>query len=298
QSTLSSPSAVLHTLPPFLLLPLLLLLLLLPLLLFLLLLQQHQRLNLSAMYILHDTTDNGTAGKDAPRFDDRIVQTLLCFRTGVFNKNATRNYVKTTDGEQTNPPPPRKNWSYKHHVPHIRILKAIETKILGKTRLQALRWLMDVAKVLGIRPDEQLVKRFKYPPTNRVDYETWADWCIGSICDWKENIFYGPGTGDHRGTHVDYPDGGARSSAQLSRVAGAAEALRNAIPGLSIEEVVKHTSEEVSGKRDKGLKRTFVESEGEPWYKPSASMQTDDDDSDYDSVNADFEKGLQKKSRL
>jgi hypothetical protein len=201
---------------------------------------------------------------------------LICARTDVFDKTEMHNYVKNTDGE---PKVGSKSWVYNHYVPHSRILKAIEANILDKTRLQAFTWLRGVTRALGIQPD-QYIERFGDAMVNRVTYDAWVDWCIGSICDWRENIFYGPGTGDKQGTSLDHPKGGKRSKTQEKRVEEAAKKLQRAIGNkLSLAETVKHTNELVMKEVGHG---TFVEEKGEPWYKTLNTVLLDDDSSDSD----------------
>jgi hypothetical protein len=263
------------------------------------------------MYILYDKLDCGLgqAGKNVPAFQDLQVYALLSVRTDIFDKTEMQNWVKKTDGNKGKPSGNRKNWVYNHHVPHSRILKAIEANILGKSRLDAMDWLVEVVKKLEIQPDEYFNKLFKSHTPNRMAYDARVDWCIGSICDWKQNIFYGPGSGDHRGTTLDTPP---KKTKQYTRVKDAAKKLREVIGvKLSIDEEVKHTDEKVWAEKDPS-KPTFVEYKGQPWWESLGGDDlpddTDSDDSEFNSQRNESEsedgelpeknvKGGQKQTR-
>jgi len=244
------------------------------------------------MYILYDTLDcGGQAGQNVSTFWDLQVYALLSVRTDIFDKTEMQNWVKKTDGNKGMPSGNRKNWVYNHHVPHSRILKAIEANISGMSRLKAMKWLRRVANDLGIQPDQYFKKLFEYPPSNRMSYDAWVDWCIGSICDWKQNIFYGPGSGDHRGTTLDTPP---KRTKQYDRVKAAAQRLKDVIGDkLSIEEQVKHTDEKVWPEKDPS-KPTFVEYKGKPWWKTLGGddlpEDTDSDDSEFKSEDGELPK--------
>ncbi|KAI4187991.1 MAG: hypothetical protein L6R41_002456 [Letrouitia leprolyta] len=98
----------------------------------------------------------------------------------------------------------------------------------------AIEWLMNVTSKLNITPDEEVAK------TNwgesRIAYDVWADWAVSAIRDWNENIVYGPGSGDQRGTAIDKPN----DPQQLDRVKKAAKKLDKHIPAeppLSVDKV-------------------------------------------------------------
>jgi hypothetical protein len=70
----------------------------------------------------------------------------------------------------------------------------------------------------------------------RAATSAWINWVLEAICDYPDNIFYGPGTGDGAGTLVDVPDG-SKKDEQLARVMKGASRLRSVVGG-SIEKLV------------------------------------------------------------
>lgn len=187
------------------------------------------------MLMIYDKEDfdPSTNATDAPAFLKRTICYMVYVRTDSFDKTTMQNWVKEKDGVAT---VNGKNWVYNHYVPHSRIQKAIQEIIVRNeiSRETAIEWLISIALELKIEADQKLAA--SNWGDSRVAYDVWMDWAVSAICDWKENIFYGPGLGDERGTALDIP----KNSRQLARVKRAAAKLHELIPAdppLSIEKI-------------------------------------------------------------
>ncbi|KAJ0382970.1 hypothetical protein COL922a_011422 [Colletotrichum nupharicola] len=53
----------------------------------------------------------------------------------------------------------------------------------------------------------------------------WQQWALEAFCDYPDNCYYGPGTGDAAGTKVDVPNG-VNAVDQKKRLQAAAIQLR------------------------------------------------------------------------
>lgn len=150
------------------------------------------------------------------------VLSLTYVRSNAFDKSKMQNWVRKIDGEPLNE---GKNWVYNHYVPHSRIRDSIRDTILGNemTRTELLEWLIYITGELKIVPDIDLQQ--SRAEESRAAYDTWVDWAITAICDWKCNIFFGPGEGDHGGTSLDTPTGTKQGKQQLERVQEAQKRL-------------------------------------------------------------------------
>jgi hypothetical protein len=180
------------------------------------------------MIIAYDKTD-----KESPNFLDEQIVEFRMVRSPQYDFASVKKWVKETDGEDG-------SQIYRHYVPFQRIWQAISSLMLMKTRREVLGWLIKrVLPVLKLEEDEFL-KRYADPMENRMAFDIWLDWAVGSICDWKENIYYGDGEGDHAGSELDKPTG-PKKAAIATRVEAAAETLAKVISGLSIEQRVNLT---------------------------------------------------------
>ncbi|KAK0717696.1 hypothetical protein B0T26DRAFT_872102 [Lasiosphaeria miniovina] len=218
------------------------------------------------MLILYDEEDF-KLGSTKKAFGDRAVLQMVYVRTDMLGSDKMKAYVKAKDGE----PEPivsgkPKHWVYNHYVPHGRIIKAIEDVIVNKmmTRAQVLAWLDSVTKALKIEPDEFL-KQVQNPLTSRPAFDVWVDWAAAAICDWRENMFYGPGTGDGAGTRIDSPSGGANSAAQLARVKLGAAELKKNLPRLSLADHIPNEEFEYSA--DEGDEQRVAAPKGDQWWE-------------------------------
>ena len=137
--------------------------------------------------------------------------------------------VKNEDGDATHG-----TQIYRHYIPYQVLRVALEKIFVedGKSREMTCRWLyftvLALYKDCKIFPFEKLK-----PPHNLFEVHTrmgssaWTTWALEAICDYPDNIFYGPGMGDGSGTKVDIPTGATKVQ-QLQRVRAGAVRLRNA----------------------------------------------------------------------
>lgn len=152
------------------------------------------------MLCLYDNEDRDlTADTYVSRtFKDRTLVMMVYARTDTFDKTQMQNWVLAHDSVEG-------SRVCNHYVPHNRILRAIEITIIGMTREEAINWLNNAVSILNIEPDVYLKNLVGSPLMSRPAYDAWADWAIGSICDWRQNMFYGAGSGDKGGTSLDVP---------------------------------------------------------------------------------------------
>jgi hypothetical protein len=116
---------------------------------------------------------------------------------------------------------------YKHCVPYDRIFRTLESNLLGNTRSQCVKLLKGYLSGLGIDDGTGFD-----PLSKRIEFDAWFSWAFEAICDWPENIFRGPGSGDAGGTGIDIPS--APSSDLRNRLENAMGAL-NAFVGVNLD---------------------------------------------------------------
>lgn len=251
------------------------------------------------MLLIYDKEDCDSTdpSRESPPFLQRLIVHMTYVRTDCFDKTMMQNWVKTKDGVPTKD---GKNWVYNHYVPHSRIYKAIEDVIMtnSMTRETAIQWLVDIALKLKIKPDATLVAtKWK---ANRVAYDLWADWAISAICDWKENIFYGPGTGDVRGSALDNPTNGkqlkrvTRAAAKLQRLIQAKQSLLTEV--ISAEELVGNEETDPfvrNAQADKENKKMWLR-----FFKTGKLLDEDVADENYEEEEeSDEEEKLDNETR-
>ena len=150
--------------------------------------------------------------------------------------------VKTTDGDTTNG-----TQKYRHYVPYQAIRGALETKLhdltIGfacQTLVNDINALYGHSRIFGIgdlqppHKSQNGILESSLETTWNLQTEAatkaWINWALEAICDFPDNIFYGPGTDDGRGTLVDVPIGATRVK-QLERVKYGAHLLRAVVGG-------------------------------------------------------------------
>jgi hypothetical protein len=152
--------------------------------------------------------------------------------------------VKDVDGPTT-----PGSHMYRHYVPYQAIRNSLEERVMGLTLLQACEQLQDIIKTLyseklqvnhgnptfsitDLRPPlNALAKdslRVTLETRKRFSMVTWINWALEAICDFPDNIYYGPGSGDKNGTVCDIPTG-LNKDRQLSRVKNGADLLHAVI---------------------------------------------------------------------
>lgn len=167
--------------------------------------------------------------------EDEIVF-IFHTRTEAFDDSSMQASVRK-DGEMGASGTGTNKFVYRHHIPYQRIYLAIEDTIVSEkfSRLRLLEWLTGRHEALGIEPDKSLV--IDDARKKRLIYDIWVDWAVSAICQFKDNIFYGPGTGDGAGTKIDFPNG-ENKDAQLVRLTQGKEELKTALPNLNDAKIV------------------------------------------------------------
>lgn len=195
----------------------------------------HQQFLLPTFALLSQTTivkmiiAYGKTDREPSDFLNEEIVEFRMVRSPPYGFDSVKKWVKDTDGESG-------SQIYRHYVPFQRIWQAISSFMLKQTRGQVLEWLQRVLPELKLKEDEFL-KKYANPMENRMAFDIWLDWAVGSICDWKDNIYYGEGAGDHAGNELDTPTGPNKADI-ATRVEAASKTLADMIPHLSIEQKV------------------------------------------------------------
>ena len=186
------------------------------------------------MLIVYDYQDlNGSS--DTRWLEEPIVR-ITHVRSQAFDDPSMREYVSQTDGETDGASGTgNAKYMFRHYIPYSRIYAAINDHIVlnGLTRRDLYEWLMNACTELGIVPDQFLENIQDDPLEKRVAYDTWVDWGVNAICQYNDNIFYGPGTGDGGGKKVDEPTG-SKAGVQTTRLAKGAMKLKKVLTNLEI----------------------------------------------------------------
>lgn len=177
------------------------------------------------MIIPYSLTDLGAANANPDWKKDKI-NLFKADRDASFDKTKIQKWVKDKDGDTTG------NFVYRHFVPYNWIFDAITETLENKTRGEIIQFLQDWTNALEIKPADTDTQLPNDPWKSRVDYDTWVEWSIESICDWRLNIYYGPGIGDAGGTRLDYPTSATKKKDQTDRVQHAANKLVENITAL------------------------------------------------------------------
>jgi hypothetical protein len=142
-----------------------------------------------------------------------------------------------------------------NRTPLNRICKALYANMMkrgtesgeGMTREQSIKYLRWILEKLELQFAQQgptfNITQFEPPvprkpgmrehfydgdaELSRKDYDQWVSWAVGLICDWPENLFCGPSSGDGNGKKTDWP----LHQATSDRVRKAAEKMRYYIYG-------------------------------------------------------------------
>lgn len=168
-------------------------------------------------------------------FEDEIVLQLTDSRNVGFEWNAIKTAVKAADGVAG------PGSSNRHYVPYQKIRNALNEALQGKTRKEACDIILDIILHIYDQPNAIFsIDELKPPPygktvgesldatrklRQRGDMALWVTWALEAICDYPDNIFFGPGTGDKQGTKIDLPTDPTKGPAQLARVQGGAKLL-------------------------------------------------------------------------
>lgn len=225
------------------------------------------------MLACYDEADINPALGSGKSWENLIIRRIHYNRDDVFDKTVMHQTVRDDDGV----PNASGNWVYNHYVPHSRITYALIDEIYDKkmTRREALVWLRNVTTRLKLEPDHNL-GRYSQPLTRRFDFDVFVEWAFETCAEFPENIFYGPGSGNHGGTTLAIPE----HSAQLDRVQKAAIKLKRAIgKKLSLAKIKKSERYE---KAIPGDERPYVE--GDLWFNVLGNAdlpENDDEDSDF-----------------
>jgi len=183
--------------------------------------------------------------------------------------------------------------SSRHHVPYQRIFNAWQAYCLGKTRREILVKVLASVKALGIHDETpDFINKIGDPWKKRTGYDVVVDWAVTSICFWKENMFYGTGTGDKSGKLVDVPTTPGLADKQKARVQQAAKKLAEVVPGLDItpdkEVPVAYLFDKEYSKRKGDLAWDMVDQQTIEDSRPTKQLKTEDpslaaDDSESDT---------------
>lgn len=171
---------------------------------------------------------------------DDVVVNVTSARGTSFEWNEIKKRVKAKDGDVDHGPQ-----IHRHYVPYLAIRDSLDTEVLGYSREGACRVLLKQVIKLYTNSIVFPIKDLQPPPYNRAVEDSlqdtlklqtraamtsWINWALEAICDYPDNIFYGPGTGDGAGTKVDEPHG-SKGGVQLPRVRGGAKLLREVVGG-------------------------------------------------------------------
>lgn len=156
------------------------------------------------------------------------VWVLTDARGTSFEWGLIKNAVRARDGVKGS------GYIHRHYVPYLALRRGLSDGLSGLTRLQVCEVLLKIILHIYDACAETLpIKQLSPPPVNKTVEESlnailarqtryemsgWINWALEAICDYPDNIFYGPGTGDSGGKCVDEPYGAAISAEQLSRV--------------------------------------------------------------------------------
>ncbi|RDB26573.1 hypothetical protein Hypma_005658 [Hypsizygus marmoreus] len=122
--------------------------------------------------------------------------------------------------------------TYCHHIPYARIVRALDTGIVGTTRANTITYLQGILQALNLPTVDNTIVGWN---TCRQGFDTFVTWACESICDWPGNQWLGQGTGDGNGTRIDNPVQGSAHFANLTqRLAASDVTLGNAIPTLDV----------------------------------------------------------------
>ena len=220
-------------------------------------------------------------------------------RTDAFGDLNLKKYLRDIDGKAEPSGKGNEKNVYRHHIPYRRIYLAIEDEILrGRfTRSKLLDWIQETHKTLSIKPDEPL-KFSQKPEVSRVFYDIWVDWALNAICQYRENMFYGPGTGDGGGAKIDYPAGGdkQRINTQKERLKAGASKLDDVLKKLSAAEdepfhraLYKQSRQDID--KDKKLQDLDLQllAECAAHFKSDSFWRDDVDEDSDDSDDPDYE---------
>jgi hypothetical protein len=160
------------------------------------------------------------------------------FTSMEWSKIKTR--VKAVDGATSG------RHMYRHYVPYQAIRHSIEELLRGCTLLHACELLQGRINALYSENNQVNTGNPTFPITElrpplkahandslrvtletqeRFSMNTWISWALEAICDFPDNIYYGPGSGDGNGTVLDVPT----DANQLARVQKGAALLHSVI---------------------------------------------------------------------
>ena len=201
------------------------------------------------------TKDDNTkmATNDWHRYLGEVVMNVTPARGTSFEWNKIKTKVKNVDGDTTHG-----TQIHRHYVPYLAIRESLEKQVDGHSRGDACEMLNN--HVIALYSHSQIfpITDLQPPPKNgavkdsltdswnlqtRAATSAWINWVLEAICDFPDNIFYGPGTGDGAGTLVDVPNG-SKKGEQLVRVMRGASLLRSVVRG-PIEKLVDANGEKL-----------------------------------------------------
>lgn len=169
-----------------------------------------------------------------------------CLRT--FPEKRFFRSIRYSQLRETNRRRSEKGNSYRHLVPYKHILDAFMNKIQGALPDPCLSFYTCAS--LLMKPEENIsalgiARNPRHPRDvsqfSRVDFESDVESAIEAICDHRDKIYYGKGTGDKNGTAVDMPDG-VNAKVEYAQVRARVRTLKRYLPHLNIEWMISANS--------------------------------------------------------
>jgi hypothetical protein len=134
--------------------------------------------------------------------DEEIVQ-LSGFRNRPYDWYYRCKRIREADG--IGKPISSEKRKYNHFVPWDELWSAVKRNLEGKTRREAMSWLLRKTEILRQRPEDDDPIHNMDPFASFIAYNTWFTWAIESIVNYEKNIYYGYGQPGHNGGSVDPP---------------------------------------------------------------------------------------------
>ncbi|KAF2877317.1 hypothetical protein BDV95DRAFT_589915 [Massariosphaeria phaeospora] len=161
---------------------------------------------------------------------DRTIDHMQWVRDKSFDQSKLYKAIKDEDG--TSIRLPGSDPSYCHFIPWKTLFDACLDMINGRTRRDAMDWLITMNGALGSPVDHSLSKI--KPLESYAAYNCWLAWGIESILDYQDNIYYGYGQKNHDRKSIDPPrtNGNDRGEESLTRVLMGAQNLVAILPNL------------------------------------------------------------------